>query len=115
MATRRADDSAETVYHLNRISFISDIVYRRVASGVIRSIPEPLVRSIVRRGDALELAQVVISHRLDRALRLARRRRGLRARRGARVEVVLHVRTEAICIRNSRRISKRVAIHAVRE
>ena len=62
------------------------------------------------------MTQVVVSHDLNRALRLAGRSGRLRACPGAEVEVVLHSGTEAVRVRDGGGIGERVAVvHAVRE
>ena len=115
MITRRADHSAQTIHHLRSNTLISDVVHGGIARHVIRAIPETFVSAVVRGRDALELAQTVVSSSsgsrpatgppaLATACASSRRSRSCIARRA-----------EAVRISDRRGISKRVAIHAVRE
>ena len=75
----------------------------------------PRVSVVVQRSDELQSRSVVITESLNRALRLACRRRTFRARHAAKVEVVLNRRTEVAGIVHDGRISVSVAIHIVRK
>src|SRR5215218_8597629 len=110
MISQGTDNPTKAVRDLDRVEFVRDAVHRCVTGSELRTIPEAFVSTIIRGGDAFQLAQIVVSCGLNRALRLACWRRRLRPCSGAEVEIVLHGGTEAVRISDSGRVRKRVVV-----
>ena len=115
MITGCTKSSSETIEGLHRVQLISRGIHGGRAGGEVRAVPEAFIGAVIRRRDPLELAQIVVRHRLNSAFQLTGGCGRLCSRRRAEVEVVLEGGTGVISVSDRRRIRKGVAINGVGE